>query len=167
MCNALDCLIVHANRLPALAGLVQNMAEYNVIIYADEPSYATLENTYPENLLSRADERHYGTEFLDYKMAIKTVQHIDEALNHIAEHSSKHSETIIAEDPQHIEQFINQVDAAVVYANVSTAFTDGAQFGLGAEIGISTQKIHARGPMALNEICSYKWIVRGDGQTRK
>ncbi|MEO6721578.1 MAG: glutamate-5-semialdehyde dehydrogenase [Ferruginibacter sp.] len=166
VCNALDCLIIHASRMTDLVDLVQGMAEQNVVIYGDESSYKKLENEYPSNLLNRADQSHYGTEFLDYKMAIKTVQNIDEALDHISEYSSKHSETIIAEDQQRIEQFINQVDAAVVYANVSTAFTDGAQFGLGAEIGISTQKIHARGPMALNEICSYKWIVRGDGQVR-
>ena len=166
VCNALDCLIIHANRLPELGKLIQRMTEHNVAIYADEDAYKALENTYPAELLNRADKRHFGTEFLDYKMAIKTVHDLDEALSHIAEYSSKHSETIISEDQQHIEQFINRVDAAVVYANVSTAFTDGAQFGLGAEIGISTQKIHARGPMALNEICSYKWIVRGDGQVR-
>ena len=109
---------------------------------------------------------HYGTEFLDYTMAIKTVGSLEEAIRHISEHSSKHSETIIASDQATIEQFLQQVDAAVVYSNVSTAFTDGAQFGLGAEIGISTQKLHARGPMALKELCSYKWIVRGDGQVR-
>ncbi len=166
VCNALDCLLIHAGRLKDLPELVINMAGQNVLIYADEDAYKALENKYPMPLLSVADQSHYGTEFLDYKMAIKTVNDIEGAINHISAYSSKHSETIIAEDKQHIEQFIQQVDAAVVYSNVSTAFTDGAQFGLGAEIGISTQKLHARGPMALNEICSYKWIVRGDGQVR-
>jgi len=166
VCNALDCLIIHAGRLQNLPELLINMAEQNVMIYADDAAYKMLENKYPGQLLSKADQTHFGTEFLDYKMAVKTVNNIEAAISHISEYSSKHSETIIAENKQHIEQFIQQVDAAVVYANVSTAFTDGAQFGLGAEIGISTQKLHARGPMALNEICSYKWIVRGDGQVR-
>ena len=142
------------------------MAKQNVLIYADEAAYKALENNYPTNLLSFANESHFGTEFLDYKMAVKTVQNFEEALSHIADYSSKHSETIISEDKEHLSQFLQQVDAAVVYSNVSTAFTDGAQFGLGAEIGISTQKLHARGPMALNELCSYKWIVVGDGQVR-
>jgi glutamate-5-semialdehyde dehydrogenase len=166
VCNALDCLIIHTHRLQNLRELVINMADQQVLVYADEDAYGVLENAYPPELLLRADQTHYGTEFLDYKMAIKTVSNIEEAITHISEHGSKHSEVIIAEDKQHIEQFLQQVDAAVVYSNVSTAFTDGAQFGLGAEIGISTQKLHARGPMALNEICSYKWIVRGDGQVR-
>lgn len=166
VCNALDCLLIHTNRLHDLPELVMDMAKQNVLIYADNEAYEILKNKYPGQLLSGADQTHYGTEFLDYKMSIKTVQNIEEAISHISEYSSKHSETIIAENKQHIEQFIKQIDAAVVYSNVSTAFTDGAQFGLGAEIGISTQKLHARGPMALNEICSYKWIVRGDGQVR-
>ena len=167
VCNALDCLLIHTDRLQNLPELVIDMATQNVLIYADEQSYEALKNNYPENLLQKADETHFGTEFLDYKMAIKTVHNIAEAINHISEYSSKHSETIIAENKEHVDQFLQQVDAAVVYSNVSTAFTDGAQFGLGAEIGISTQKLHARGPMALNELCSYKWIVRGDGQVRK
>jgi len=166
VCNALDCLILHAGRLQDLPELVTNMASQNVMIYADEAAYEALENKYPPTLLLKADPTHFGTEFLDYKMAIKTVQNLENAMSHISEFSSKHSETIIAENQQNIDRFLKQVDAAVVYANVSTAFTDGAQFGLGAEIGISTQKLHARGPMALNELCSYKWIVRGDGQVR-
>ena len=99
-------------------------------------------------------------------MSIKPVTGLEEALSHIQEHGSKHSEAIVAEDPGIIEAFLNRVDAAAVFANASTAFTDGAQFGMGAEIGISTQKLHARGPMALPELTSYKWIVRGDGQIR-
>ncbi len=166
VCNALDCVLINANRLADLPALVTEMSKQDVIIYADEPSYSALENNYPAQLLQHADETHFGTEFLDYKIAIKTVSDIQAAIDYIAENSSKHSETIIADNKASIEQFIQQVDAAVVYANVSTAFTDGAQFGLGAEIGISTQKLHARGPMALKELCSYKWIVRGDGQVR-
>lgn len=166
VCNALDCLLVHRSRLDSLAGLVNDLAQKNVLLFADEPAHQCLSGKYPAELLSKANQQHFGTEFLDYKMAIKTVDNIGEALDHIAQHSSRHSETIIAENNEAIERFISEVDAAVVYSNVSTAFTDGAQFGLGAEIGISTQKLHARGPMALNEICSYKWIVRGDGQVR-
>ena len=166
VCNALDCLLIHASQLKNLSELVSNLSDKNVLIYADDLAYKALENNYPSNLLMNANEKHFGTEFLDYIMAIKTVPSIEVAIEHISEYSSKHSETIIAENKQNIEQFLQQVDAAVVYSNVSTAFTDGAQFGLGAEIGISTQKLHARGPMALKELCSYKWIVRGDGQIR-
>ena len=166
VCNALDCLLVHASRLHDLPELVFDMASQQVNIYADDDAYKILESSYPQQLLFKADQSHYGTEFLDYKMAIRTVASFEDAISHIGEHSSKHSETIIAEDRHRIEQFLKAVDAAVVYANVSTAFTDGAQFGLGAEIGISTQKLHARGPMGLGELCSYKWIVRGDGQVR-
>src|SRR5690606_24030012 len=125
-----------------------------------------LQNQYTDDLLHAATSEHFGTEFLSLKMAIKTVSSLDEALEHIARFSSRHSEAIVSENAEHIEQFLNAVDAAAVYANVSTAFTDGAQFGLGAEIGISTQKIHARGPMGLDELTSYKWVVRGDGQVR-
>ena len=166
VCNALDCLLIHASQLKNLPELISNLSNKNVLIYADDLAYKTLESNYPSNLLMNANEKYFGTEFLDYIMAIKTVPSIEVAIEHISEYGSKHSETIIAENKQTIEQFLQQVDAAVVYSNVSTAFTDGAQFGLGAEIGISTQKLHARGPMALKELCSYKWIVRGDGQIR-
>jgi glutamate-5-semialdehyde dehydrogenase len=138
-----------------------------VVIYADEKAHAAIGVGYPSDLLEKAAEEHFGTEFLDYKMAIKTVSDLDEALDHINEFSSRHSEAIIAEDTQAIDKFLKSVDASSVYANTSTAFTDGAQFGLGAEIGISTQKLHARGPMALQEMTSYKWIIRGNGQVRK
>jgi glutamate-5-semialdehyde dehydrogenase len=117
-------------------------------------------------LLKKAEAAHFGTEFLSLKMAVKTVDNLEEAIEHIARFSSKHSEAILSSDPVHIERFLNAVDAAAVYANASTAFTDGAQFGLGAEIGISTQKLHARGPMGLEELTSYKWLVRGQGQVR-
>jgi glutamate-5-semialdehyde dehydrogenase len=139
------------------------MLESKVQIYADEKAFAALDTN---ELISRADESHFGTEFLGLKLAIKTVANLDEALDHIATYSSKHSEAIISENQENIDRFLLEVDAAAVYANASTAFTDGAQFGLGAEIGISTQKLHARGPMALKELCSYKWIVRGNGQVR-
>lgn len=167
VCNALDCLLVHANRLGDLPELVAEMAAQNVVLYADDAAYEHLITKYPEHLLAMANQTHFGTEFLDYKMAIKTVADIDTAISYIAENSSRHSETIITENEEHAARFLQQVDAAVVYENVSTAFTDGAQFGLGAEIGISTQKLHARGPMGLAELCSYKWLVRGNGQVRQ
>jgi glutamate-5-semialdehyde dehydrogenase len=166
VCNALDCLIVHQSRLQDLLELTKKLAEKNVSIYADEKAFNTLKGQYPDSLLERAEEKHFGTEFLDYKMSIKTVNSLDEALDHIFHYGSKHSEAIVAEDQSTIKTFLTSVDAAAVYANASTAFTDGAQFGLGAEIGISTQKLHARGPMALREMTSYKWLVIGNGTVR-
>jgi len=166
VCNALDTLIVHESRIDDLPVLVVPLEEKNVQIFADEPAYYKLLGRYPDELLEMASPEHFGTEFLSLKMSIKTVGSLEEALNHIARHSSKHSEAIIASDQTTIDAFMKQVDAAAVYANTSTAFTDGAQFGLGAEIGISTQKLHARGPMALKELCSYKWLVTGQGQVR-
>lgn len=166
VCNALDCLIVHRSRLDDLASLVGPLEEKRVVLYADEASYSELRGKYAEDLLEVASPGHYGNEFLDYKMSIRTVNDLDEALDHISRHSSRHSEAIIAEDESVISRFLNEVDAAAVYANASTAFTDGGQFGLGAEIGISTQKLHARGPMGLRELTSYKWVIRGDGAVR-
>lgn len=166
VCNALDCLLVHEDRLIDLPKLVFPLIKDHVEIFADEHAYHCLKEFYPEHLLHQARPEHFGTEFLSYKMAIKTVKDIYEAMDHIHVYSSKHSEAIISEDAQFIELFLNHVDAAAVYANASTAFTDGGQFGLGAEIGISTQKLHARGPMGLEELTTYKWQVRGDGQIR-
>ena len=166
VCNALDCLIIHSSRLAELPSLVTRLAEKSVTIYADERSLERLRPVYPEDHLHIAEAHHYGTEFLDYKMSIRTVDSFEEALEHIHTYSSKHSEAIVAEDEKTIEEFLLSVDAAAVYANASTAFTDGAQFGMGAEIGISTQKLHARGPMALRELTSYKWLVRGNGTVR-
>jgi glutamate-5-semialdehyde dehydrogenase len=166
VCNALDCVIIDESRLSDLPYLVEKMITSNVIIYADEKAYAALKGNYPENLLQPATEESFGTEFLDYKMSVKTVSSFEAALEHIAEYSSKHSEAIVSENADRISMFRRMVDAASVYSNTSTAFTDGAQFGLGAEIGISTQKLHARGPMALEELTSYKWIIEGEGQIR-
>ena len=166
VCNALDTLIIHRSRLAELAKLVVPLIENKVTIYADANSYSVLEGAYPAELLQSASTEDFGREFLDYKLAIKCVDKLEEAIKHIQQYSSGHSEAIISSDPQSIEQFINQIDAAVVYVNASTAFTDGGEFGMGAEIGISTQKLHARGPMALPELTSYKWIVRGNGQIR-
>ncbi|HOU30599.1 MAG TPA: glutamate-5-semialdehyde dehydrogenase [Bacteroidales bacterium] len=166
VCNALDCLIVHEKRLSDLPYLVSLCAEKNVIIYADRKAFSALKGKYPAHLLQHATKESWGTEFLSYKMAVKTTSSFDEAISHISRYSSKHSEAIISEDPDRIKMFFNLVDAAAVYSNTSTAFTDGAQFGLGAEIGISTQKLHARGPMALEELTTYKWIIEGNGQIR-
>jgi len=166
VCNALDCLIIHSSRLYDLPEMAKPLAEKEVEIYADYDAYAALQGHYPANLLHQAKPEHFGTEFLSLKMAIKTVNDFAEALDHIAKYSSKHSEAIITEDAANAATFLNKVDAAAVYVNASTAFTDGAQFGLGAEIGISTQKLHARGPMGLQELTSYKWLVKGNGQVR-
>ena len=167
VCNALDCLIVHADRLADLPYICGKLADSNVTIYADEPAFAALAGHYPAALLQPATAESFGTEFLDYKMSVRTVASLDEALAHIARYSSKHSESIVSESAEAVRRFQQMVDAACVYANVSTAFTDGAQFGFGAEIGISTQKLHARGPMALPELTTYKYIIEGEGQTRK
>ena len=166
VCNSLDCLIIHESRLNDLPAITEPLIKSDVEIFADEQAYEALKQSYPQNLLQKASEEHFGTEFLAYKMSVKTVKNLDEALDHISNYSSKHSEAIISEDADSIQKFLNAVDAAAVYANASTAFTDGAQFGLGAEIGISTQKLHARGPMGLEELTSYKWVVQGDGQIR-
>lgn len=166
VCNALDCLVIHENRLSDLPALCERLAEKDVIIYADIKSYTFLNGKYPAHLLQKATAESYGIEFLGYKMSVKTVADIQAAVQHISEYSSKHSECIVSENAEALQYFSKAVDAACVYSNVSTAFTDGAQFGLGAEIGISTQKLHARGPMALEELCSYKWLVKGDGQIR-
>ncbi|MBR9999300.1 MAG: glutamate-5-semialdehyde dehydrogenase [Cyclobacteriaceae bacterium] len=166
VCNALDCLIIHEKRLADLPVLVRDLAEHAVEIYADEGAMNVLKGNYPSDCLFPAKTEHFGTEFLSKKMSVKSVPSLSDALDHIAKYSSRHSEAIISENEDSILRFFNEVDAAVVYSNTSTAFTDGAQFGMGAEIGISTQKLHARGPMALRELTSYKWIVRGKGHIR-
>lgn len=166
VCNSLDCLIIHSNRLNDLPAIAKLLAEKQVELFADEQAFDALQGNYPAASLHKAEPEHFGTEFLSLKMAIKTVDNLQQALEHIAAYSSKHSEAIISEDAANIETFLNTVDAAAVYVNASTAFTDGAQFGLGAEIGISTQKLHARGPMGLEELTIYKWVVKGDGQIR-
>lgn len=166
VCNALDGLVIHAGRLADLPALCAPLAAKDVIIYADPRAYEALSGTYPAGLLRHATEESFGTEFMDYKMSVKTAGSFDEAVAHITAHSSKHSEAIITENPATARAFTAMIDAACVYTNVSTAFTDGAQFGFGAEIGISTQKLHARGPMALPELTTYKYIITGDGQVR-
>ena len=166
VCNALDTLLIHQERLLDLPSLVSSLAEKNVEIYADTESYAVLDGKYPASLLKHATPESFGTEFLDYKLSIKSVPDLDSAIKHIMNHTSGHSEAIIAEDQVVIDRFLRIVDAAAVYVNASTAFTDGGEFGMGAEIGISTQKLHARGPMALPELTSYKWLIYGNGQIR-
>jgi glutamate-5-semialdehyde dehydrogenase len=167
VCNALDCLIVHEKRLDDLDYLVGLCADSDVVIYADEKAFNALNDKYPSGLLQKATPESFGTEFLSYKMAVKTVNSFDEAVNHISEFGSKHSEAIISENKTNVQLFYNVVDASSIYANTSTAFTDGSEFGLGAEIGISTQKLHARGPMALEALTTYKWFIEGNGQIRK
>ncbi len=168
VCNALDCLLIHKSRTEALPILCRELAEKQVILFADDAAYEVLAHgNYPTKLLAHADESTYGTEFLDYKMAIKTVNDLEEAVQHIMRYGSGHSECIITTDKEAANYFRKAVDAACVYVNVPTSFTDGGEFGLGAEIGISTQKLHARGPMGLREITTYKWLIDGSGQIRK
>lgn len=173
VCNALDCLIVHSSRLSDLPELCSRLCDVEgghtatpVRIYADERAYVALDGKYPSELLLHADESSFGTEFMDYAMALKTVDSLDEALEHISRYGSGHSESIVTENPETAARFQMEVDASCVYVNAPTSFTDGAQFGLGAEIGISTQKLGARGPMGLAEITTYKWLIDGRGQTR-
>jgi glutamate-5-semialdehyde dehydrogenase len=166
VCNILDTLVIHQDLIPELPELMRALGEeHDVEVFADSAAFQALEGHYKAKLQPANDE-HFGTEFLSLRMSIKTVSGLEEALEHIHKFSSKHSEAIVAEDPQTIEKFLNEVDAAAVFANTSTAFTDGAQFGMGAEIGISTQKLHARGPMALPELTSYKWLIKSSGQVR-
>jgi glutamate-5-semialdehyde dehydrogenase len=166
VCNALDTILVDQSVAePFLKLVAPKLASYDVEIFADEQSWQVLsELAYPK--LQKAQDEDFGREFLDFKCSVKVVQNIDEALQHIHEFSSKHSEAIISEDERAFERFLNEVDAAAVYANASTRFTDGGVFGLGAEIGISTQKLHARGPFALEKLVTEKWVIRGNGQTR-
>ena len=145
VCNALDCLIIHRSRLADLQALLEPVEKKNVEVVYDD----------------------FGTEFMDYKMAVKVVDSIDEAIEHIATYGSGHSECIITNNKDNALKFQQLVDAACVYVNAPTSFTDGAQFGLGAEIGISTQKLGPRGPMGLEEITTYKWFIEGEGQIRK
>jgi glutamate-5-semialdehyde dehydrogenase len=166
VCNALDCVLVHNDiaqvYLPAMA---REWAKARVEMHCDKQSMAILKPIPALKLVPATDE-DWGKEYLSLKAALKVVDSLDEALEHIEKYGSGHSEAIIAEDHSAAARFLSEVDAACVYANASTRFTDGSQFGLGAEIGISTQKFHARGPMALKELTSYKWVIQGTGQVR-
>ncbi len=167
VCNALDCVLLHRDRLADLPLLCGPLADKDVVVYADLEAFNALKEHYPEHLLLPATEDSFGTEFLDYKMAVKTLGSLDEAIAWINKVASGHSECIVTEDKEAADRFCSEVDAACVYWNAPTSFSDGAQFGLGAEIGISTQKLHARGPMALEAITTYKWMIEGEGQIRK
>ena len=166
VCNSMDCVIVDkAIAAEFLPMLKEEFIKWNVEVFADEDSYPLFEQiNYP--MLQHAQPQDFGREFLDYKMAVKVVDGLDEALSHIQNYSSRHSEAIVSANQVAIDRFLNEVDAAAVYANASTRFTDGGVFGLGAEIGISTQKLHARGPFALEKLVTEKWVVVGDGQVR-
>jgi len=166
VCNSLDTILVHKDVAEEFLPMItEELSQFKVEIYADHHSYKILsEEKYPH--LQKAKEEDYGREFLDYKCSIKIANDLQQALEHIEKYSSKHSEAIIAEDKETVETFLQNVDAASVYSNASTRFTDGGVFGLGAEIGISTQKLHARGPFALEKLVTEKWVVRGDGQIR-
>ena len=166
VCNALDTLLVHRNRLQDLPQLCSQLAEIGVKLHADSEAYHVLEGHYPSQLLALVTADIWHTEWLSMQMGIKTVGSMEEALNHISTYGSGHSESIVTEDLEKQHQFQTMVDAACVYVNAPTSFTDGGQFGLGAEIGISTQKLGARGPMALEEITTYKWLIEGRGQVR-
>ena len=167
VCNALDTLLVHRNRLQDLPQLCSQLAEKGVKLHADSEAYHVLEGHYPSQLLALVTADIWHTEWLSMQMGIKTVGSIEEALDHISTYGSGHSESIVTEDIEKQHQFQTMVDAACVYVNAPTSFTDGGQFGLGAEIGISTQKLGARGPMALEEITTYKWLIEGRGQVRR
>lgn len=167
VCNSLDCLIIHQDRLGDLPAILDRMDEHHqVVVHADKRAMEALAGHYTGSLLHPASEEDFGVEWLAFKMSVKTVASLEEALDHIARYSSKHSETIVSENQETVDLFLRHVDAACVYSNASTAFSDGSEFGLGAEIGISTQKLHARGPMGLRELTSYKWIITGSGQVR-
>lgn len=166
VCNALDSLVIHKERLHDLPAICNRLQEKDVVIEADEASYSVLQGAYPAHLLEKATTDSFGKEYLSHRMSVKCVDSFDEALEHIRKYTSHHSECIVTENSANAKMFQQCIDAACVYVNVSTAFTDGAQFGLGAEIGISTQKLHARGPMGLAELTTYKWLIEGEGQTR-
>ena len=167
VCNALDCLVMHEKiaqqLLPATA---EELSSYKVEIFADAPSFRILKDKLPANLLKKAKVSDFGYEFLSLKMSVKIVKNFEEGLAFVKKYTSQHTEAILTENKEHAERFLKEIDAAVVMHNASTRFTDGGEFGMGAEVGISTQKLHARGPMGVEALTSYKWIVRGNGQTR-
>ena len=166
VCNTLDTLLIHEQRLNDLPTLCEDLAKREVKIHADAKAYEALKGHYPDTLLYKAEEDTWFTEWMSMQLAIKTVASEDEALEHIATYGSGHSESIVSNNSEAQKKFQAMVDAACVYVNAPTSFTDGSQFGLGAEIGISTQKLGARGPMALEEITTYKWLITGNGQIR-
>lgn len=166
VCNTLDTIIINSSRLADLPAICAPCIAKDVVVYADERAYKALEGNYPANLLEHAQAEDFGKEWLDYKMSVATVDSLDEALDFIQTYGTGHSESIVSEDQEACNKFIQMVDAACVYTNAPTSFSDGGEFGLGAEIGISTQKMHARGPMGLEELNTYKWVIVGNGQVR-
>jgi len=166
VCNALDCLLIHRGHADRLPTLLADLGErHDCEVFADETAYLILKANY-SGALHAANADSFGTEFLSMKMSVKCVDDISEAIAHVEKYGSRHSEAIVSSNKENIDRYLKEVDAAVVYANASTAFTDGGQFELGAEIGISTQKLHARGPMGLAALTSYKWLVEGEGNVR-
>lgn len=167
VCNALDTLLIHSSRMADLYGIVAPLEDKNVQIYADSRAFTVLKGCYPEALLHMVDNKDlWDKEWMSYSMGLAIVDSLDEAIAHIAEHGSGHSESIVTEDMSAAEKFRRMVDASCVYVNLPTSFTDGAQFGLGAEIGISTQKLGPRGPMGLREITTTRYFLTGQGQLR-
>lgn len=167
VCNALDTLLVHSDVAPVYLGVIaKEWSKAGVEMHCDSRSLAILEST-QGLVLKLADEEDWGKEFLSLIAAIKIVDSFEEAMEHIDKYGSGHSEAIVTEDYSTAMQFLDDVDAAAVFVNASTRFTDGSQFGLGAEVAISTNKMHARGPMGLRELTSYKWIIMGSGQVRE
>lgn len=168
VCNAAESLLVHEKAVSRVLPVVAaRLSEKHVELRADEVCYEALKAcAYPADLLKHASEEDWGTEYLDYIMSVKAVSGVDEAIRHINRWSTKHSECIVTENKENAARFLNEVDSACVYWNASTRFTDGGCFGFGAEIGISTGKLHARGPMGLKELTSYKYEIIGDGQVR-
>ncbi|MFA6257574.1 MAG: glutamate-5-semialdehyde dehydrogenase [Candidatus Paceibacterota bacterium] len=168
VCNSLDTLLVHSEIAEKFLPMVSELLiQKEVEIFADLRSFEILKKCYPVNLLKKARAEDFGREFLSQKMSVKIISNVDEAIKHINKYSSKHSEAILSEDKKNCQKFLDEVDAAVVYVNASTRFSDGAIFGLGSEIGISTSKIHARGPMGPKEMTTYKWIATGNYSIRK
>lgn len=166
VCNALDTLLIHSNRLSDLPALTSPLLEKDVEIFADERAFNFLKESYPPQLLHKAEKEDCDKEWMDYKLGIFSMDTLEEAINHIGRHGSGHSESIVTENKETAVKFASQVDAACVYINLPTSFTDGGEFGLGAEIGISTQKLGPRGPMGLKEITTYKYILSGSAQIR-
>ena len=171
VCNACESLVVDREALPKLVPVVEKLQAKSVTVYADEEAYETLEEASKDGkirmeLVEKASEEDFSTEYLDYKISVKTVSGVSEAIYHINNNSTHHSEAIISEDPAAAGKFLNEIDSACVYWNASTRFTDGGCFGFGAEIGISTSKLHARGPMGLRELTTYKYRIYGNGQVR-
>lgn len=168
VCNSLDTLVLHEKSLRKLLPILASaLVEFRVVIKADPLSFQALKKYYPSGLLRKSAGSDYGKEFLSLQMAIKTVKNFEQGLSFVKDHTSGHSEALISNSKKHTDQFLEEVDAAVVYVNTSTRFTDGEEFGMGAEVGISTQKLHARGPMGAAALTSYKWVVKGQGQVRK